>query len=270
MRPRARDRRVGRRYTAADHPAGLTYASASSRLHAIFGRGRIGHRAQVDPNRRQYFAWEPTACARDRPRLSSVPGGSSASQCRSQLIVSRRCRSLERRRTVKRFEQRVLHRTVTIRPELKISIQTVTEIGTDRLRTRLRTWCTSLAPSCARDRPRLSSVPGGSSASRCRSQYLMVRRSYRSLERRRTVKRFEQRVLHRTVTIRPELKISIQTVTQKIGTDRLRTSPMMAPVAPPTIAPPSGSCAAASCIGIARAMAAQADDPKARINPALR
>src|SRR5215831_16144702 len=47
------------------------------------------------------------------------------------------------------------------------------------------------------------------------------------------------------------------------------TPPMMAPVAPPTIAPPTGSCAAASCIGIARAMARQAEDPKARINPAL-
>ena len=47
------------------------------------------------------------------------------------------------------------------------------------------------------------------------------------------------------------------------------TPPMMAPVAPPTIAPPTGSCDAASCIGIARAMARQAEDPKARINPAL-
>src|SRR5690242_810358 len=47
------------------------------------------------------------------------------------------------------------------------------------------------------------------------------------------------------------------------------TPPMMAPVAPPTIAPPTGSCAAASCIGIASAMARQAEDPKARINPAL-
>src|ERR1700758_4869745 len=44
---------------------------------------------------------------------------------------------------------------------------------------------------------------------------------------------------------------------------------MMAPVAPPTIAPLTGSCAAACCIGIARAMARQAEDPKARINPAL-
>src|SRR6516225_5259977 len=47
------------------------------------------------------------------------------------------------------------------------------------------------------------------------------------------------------------------------------TPPIMAPVAPPTIAPPTGSCAAASCIGIAKAMARQAEDAKARINPAL-
>ena len=47
------------------------------------------------------------------------------------------------------------------------------------------------------------------------------------------------------------------------------TPPIIAPVAPPTIAPPSGSCADASCIGIARAMTRQAEDPKARINPAL-
>ena len=40
--------------------------------------------------------------------------------------------------------------------------------------------------------------------------------------------------------------------------------PIMAPAAPPRIAPPTGSCAAASCIGIASAMARKAEAPKAR------
>jgi hypothetical protein len=57
---------------------------------------------------------------------------------------------------------------------------------------------------------------GGSSAARCGSQHLIVRRCYRSLElARRTVKPFAQCELHGTVTICPELKIFHQTVTQK-------------------------------------------------------
>jgi hypothetical protein len=43
----------------------------------------------------------------------------------------------------------------------------------------------------------------------------MVRRRRRSLELLSTVKPFDQDELHGTVTIRPELKISIRTVTQK-------------------------------------------------------
>ena len=51
---------------------------------------------------------------------------------------------------------------------------------------------------------------------RCRSQYLIIKRCYRSLELAvETVKPFEQREFHATVTIRPELKLSRQKVTQK-------------------------------------------------------
>jgi hypothetical protein len=62
----------------------------------------------------------------------------------------------------------------------------------------------------------LSSPPGGQFVARCRSQYLIVRSCYRSLELAvETVKPFEQRQLHATVTICPELEIPNQTVTQK-------------------------------------------------------
>src|SRR5438132_14346781 len=49
--------------------------------------------------------------------------------------------------------------------------------------------------------------------------------------------------------------------------------PTIAPAAPPRIAPPNGSCAAASCTGVAMAIASKAAAPNARyisIPPKLR
>jgi hypothetical protein len=84
--------------------------------------------------------------------------------------------------TVKPFDQRELHATVTICPELGISHQKVTQkwARTDCARD-LRALCANLL--IAREyHPGLASIPGGSSVARCRSQYLIVRRCYRSLE----------------------------------------------------------------------------------------
>jgi SAM domain (Sterile alpha motif) len=65
--------------------------------------------------------------AGDPPRpVQPTGGGSSVARCRSQCQTT--CRSLQAcRRTVKPFQQRQLQATVTIRPELKIQNQKVTQ-----------------------------------------------------------------------------------------------------------------------------------------------
>jgi hypothetical protein len=96
------------------------------------------------------------------------------------------------------------------------------EIGRDRLCTRLSSVVREF-PLCARDPPRLSSIPRGSVEARCRSQYLKVRRCCRSLELA-----FDHETVRRATTPRhchhpPGIKNSRSDSYAEIDTDSLRT-----------------------------------------------
>jgi hypothetical protein len=74
-----------------------------------------------------YFQQGPILRARPTPPVQHTLGVGYA-RCGSQYLIARRVLPppRARRRTVKPFEQRELHRTVTIRPELEIPNQKVT------------------------------------------------------------------------------------------------------------------------------------------------
>src|SRR5262249_32691402 len=84
----------------------------------------------------------------------------------------------------------------------------------------------SRVPFCARDPPRLSSIPWRSVMARCGSQYLIARRVLPlPRARRRTVKPFEQREFPPNRHHPPGIKNSKSESYAEIDTDGLRTRP---------------------------------------------
>ena len=145
------------------------------------------------------------------PACPAYPGG----QLCGQLAAGRNVPSMPRRhrktvRAARTPPQR--HHPPGIRNSQS---ESYAEIDTDSLRTTLRALCANLILPRAGDPPGLSSIPGGQCGSvqvatfNCQTVLPLPR------ARRRTVKPFEQQELHATVTIRPELKIPNQIVTQK-------------------------------------------------------
>ena len=156
---------------------------------------------------------EPDPCARDHPRLATLPWGSM-----SQYLIVRRCYcSLKPRRRTRetvRAERTPRHRH-HLPGITNFQSARYAEIGRDRLCTRLRTWCTSLQLR-ERPTPACPAYPGGRVRLGAGRKHLIVRGPLPfSRAHRLTVKAFEQRELHGTVTIRPELQVANQNVTQK-------------------------------------------------------
>jgi hypothetical protein len=140
-------------------------------------------------------------------------------RCRSQHLIVRWCyRSLKRAvETVKPFEAKTpphRHHPPGIRNSKSDGYA---GIGTDSLRTRLRTWCASLQMFAQETHPACPAYPGG-------QLWLGAGRNVTALSIFAvTVKPFDQRQLHEHRHHLPGIRNSKSESYAEIGTDRLRT-----------------------------------------------
>jgi hypothetical protein len=166
------------------------------------------------------FAIALPLCARDPPRPVQPTGGSSVALCRSHYLMVRRCyRSLQaRRRNRETVRSATTPRHRHHLPGIKkCPSDSYVEIGSDGLRTRLSSVVREFALNCssARPTPPVQHTPGVSCGS-VQVATFNSQRAVTALPSSPSTREHEQRELHATVTICPELKLPHQKVARKL------------------------------------------------------